>query len=221
MTGKIREHVEYLFQSAPRNARAVELKEELIANLCARYADLVQGGESDEAAYSTVIAGIGDVDELIRGLREQEVFNPEYIQNQRQRSAILIAGAVCLYIISFIFPIALGFLVGGNAVVIGAILMFLCWGIATALLVYNAMSKPKYVKMEETIVEDFKEWKVDKTKRNTLYKTLQSIVWMITIPLYLCLGVFFNAWHPGWLIFILAPVASQIIKLVSMYREGD
>lgn len=225
MTNKIREHVEYLFQGAPRTARAVELKEELIANLLDRYADLIQQGNDEEDAYSIVVAGIGDVEELIRGLQEQEVFNPANIQEQRQRSALLISIAVALYIVSFIFPTVFFFIADHTGkdfpMVFGVILMLLCWAAATGLLVFNSMSKPKYVKMEETIVEDFKEWKQIKRNSETLGKSIQSVVWTLTVPLFLVLGFAFNAWHPGWLVFVLAPAVNQIIKLVFLYREGN
>lgn len=221
MNNKIRDHVEYLFQGAPRSARAVELKEELIANLLDRYTDMIQQGEDEDKAYSVVIAGIGDVDELIRGLREQEIWNPVNIQMQRQKSALLISIAVGIYVISFIFPIIFSNIGMKMGYIIGAVLMFLCWGAATALLVYNAMSKPKYVKVEETIVEDFKEWNHVKNKETTLYRSIQSIVWTITVPLFLIIGIFFDAWHPGWLIFVLAPVVNMIIRLVFLYKEDN
>lgn len=222
MIDKLREHVEFLFMDAPHSPRAVELKEELIANLIDRYTDLIQQGKQEDEAYSIVIAGIGDVDELIRGLREQEVWNPANIQAQQQKSAILVSIAIGIYIVSFIFPaIFYNFIPSPVGPILSIIFLFSCWAVATAMLIYNAMSKPKYVKIEETIVEDFKEWKTDKVKADSFQKLIQSIIWTATVPIYLIIGVFFNAWHPGWLIFVLAPIVSQILRLIYAYKQMD
>lgn len=225
MQAKIRDHVEYLFQSAPRTPRAVELKEELIANLIDKYEDLLRQGETEEAAYGIAIAGIGDIDELVQGLREQEVWNPAGIQAQRQRSALLVAVAVGLFIASLIFPTILGYfssLFGTRFFsMIGFSLMILCIATGVGLLVYNQRSKPRYVKMEETIVEDFKEWKINKENRAALSNTIQSIIYIGSVPLYLFIGIFLGMWHPGWLIFLLAPLLGQIVRLVFIYKEGE
>lgn len=39
-------------------------------------------------------------------------------------------------------------------------------------------------------------------------------IWIITIMVYIVIGICFNLWHPGWLIFFLAPVISTFIYAV-------
>ena len=222
MNDMIKNHVGALFAGAPPTRRANDLKDEMVSNLTARYHDLLSQGMDEDAAYKTTIDGIGDISELINSLREQEVFDPVQAQIQRQKSALLISSAVALYIVSFVFPIIFGAMYGDIDTpqgIIGMSLMLTCWAAATGLLVYNGVSKPQYVKYEDTIVEDFKEWKSDKVKKDALLKSIYSIVYMGATVLFFILGVFFNAWHPGWLVFLLAPIVVQIIKLVSVYRE--
>lgn len=223
MNERIKNHVEELFAGAPRSRRAIELKDELIANLNDRYNDLIAKGQDEGTAYNVVIAGIGDIDELIRGLREQEVFDPVQIQMQRQKSALLVSVSVAIFIMSLIVPITFNYLenVQYNPIYqpVAVILMLICWAVATMLLVYNAMSKPKYVKLEDTMVEDFKEWKVNTEKQKTMRKSVNSLVWMLTVVVYLMLGLFFNAWHPGWLVFPLAAVVTHIIRMVYALKE--
>ena len=226
MNDMIKNHVESLFVEAPTTRRANELKDELVSNLTARYNDLISQGMDEDTACKTTIDGIGDVKELITSLREQEVFDPVQAQMQRKRSALLTSAAVALYIVSFVFPIFFsGAIVGGDYEtpigIIGVALMFVCWATATGLLVYNGVSKPRYLKEDDTIVEDFKEWKSDKNKKSAILKSIYSMVYMLATILFFILGVFFHAWHPGWLVFLLAPVVVQIIKLVSIYREGN
>ena len=222
MNEKIREYVESIFQDAPQTRRAIELKEELIANLLDRYTDLIAQGKDEEEAYAITIMGIGNVDELIRGLREQDVFNASHMQIQQQKSALLVSGAVALYIVSFIFPLIFSsslYPFSRGLPLVGVVLMFLCWAGATMLLVYNYTSRPKYKKMDETIVEEFKEWKHGQPRKKVLLNSIQSMLWTLTVILYLCIGFFFNWWHPGWMIFLLAVVVQQVIRLVFSYME--
>lgn len=223
MYNKIRDHVEFLFQGAPVNARSIELKEELISSLMDRYADLIAQGETEEAAYGIVIGSIGDIDELIRNLREQQAWEPTTIRSERQRSALLVSVAIGLFVFSPVFLILTetlwGTFIGKAFTFFGPFLTLLCIAFGVGLLVYNSRTKTKYVKMEETIVEDFKEWNHKKQNNNTFTKTLQSIIYTASVPIYLILGIFFDAWHPGWIIFLLAPCAAQIIKLVTLYNE--
>ncbi len=95
MHDKIRAHVEGLFEQAPRNRRTAELKDELIANLSDRYNDLVARGQDEFAAFSTVIDGIGDFDELITGLHEAEQQDPEVVQMEKQKSALRCHAPLC------------------------------------------------------------------------------------------------------------------------------
>ena len=214
MKEKIRSHVEQLFVNAPKTGRAYELKEELIANLVDRFEDLTSQGRDEQQAYNIVIAGIGDVDELIRGLSNESQTNSENIERRRQKSAILTSSAIGIYIISIIFPIIF-------ESVAGVVMMFICWATATMLLVYNSMSKPKYVKKDETLVEEFKEWKNKKSKKNALESSMIKLVWATATITFFIFGFFFNAFSPGWLVFILAAVISQIIKLSFAYKGGE
>ncbi|MDL2273846.1 permease prefix domain 1-containing protein [Oscillospiraceae bacterium OttesenSCG-928-G22] len=220
MKEKIRAHVESLFLDAPKTRRTNDLKEELILGLEERYDDLLKTGTDEETAFGAVIAGIGDVDELISGLRRQDILNPVEMQVQRKRSAVLISGAVGLYIISLIFPIVFGAM-SGHLEILGIVLMISCWAVATVLLVYNAISKPKYMKVEETIVEEFKEWKQVQHKNDAVQKSIQSIIWTLSVVIFFLLGFFANGFHYAWLVFILAAAGSQIVRLVYASKEGE
>ena len=70
MTERIKAHVDGLFKDAPRTKRVVDLQEELLSGCLDKYTDLTASGSSPEDAYNAVIAGIGDVDELIGGARK-------------------------------------------------------------------------------------------------------------------------------------------------------
>ncbi|WRS28759.1 permease prefix domain 1-containing protein [Oscillospiraceae bacterium MB08-C2-2] len=217
MNEKIRSHVEYLFKDAPKTKKAFDLKEELITNMEERYRDLLEQGKEDEIAMSIVLAGIGDVEELISGLEEPDVaFDYTKAEAQQKKSALLIAVAVGIYIISLIFPMIGDYLNLNNLIFLP---MFALWAFATGLLIYNALSRPKYVKRDATMVEEFKEWQVEKQGEKSLIRSIQSVVWSLTVIVYLVLGFFFFLWSPGWIVFLIAGVVNRIIKLVFEYRR--
>jgi hypothetical protein len=210
MHDKIRAHVEGLFEQAPRNRRTAELKDELIANLSDRYDDLVSRGQDEFAAFTAVIDGIGDFNELIGGLKEAEQQDPEVIQMDKQKSALIVSAAVAMYILSFVF-LYIGNLFGTIGQTAGMVFMLVCWAAATSMLVYNFMTRPKYEKKSDTMVENFKAWSSEKEDSKGIIKLVSTCIWSIAPMVFLLLGVFFNAWHPGWLVFPLAAVANNII----------
>jgi hypothetical protein len=71
MTEKIKAYVEDLLKDAPRTRRVVDLQEELLSGCLDKYDDLTASGVNPEEACDTVIAGIGDVDELIGGAKKK------------------------------------------------------------------------------------------------------------------------------------------------------
>ncbi len=205
MVANIREHVEYLFQNAPNTAQAVELREELIANLTDHYNDLVRRGEPEDAAFSTVISGIGDVDELLRGLRERGRPMPSAPQDPWQRSAVLVAGAVALFV--------LGLGVARLIPFFGGVLSLLLIAAASAILIYNYMTKPRYAGRQDTIVEDFRQWRATHDQRSEFYRSAQALLWPVTVLLYLVMGFILRAWHPGWMIFLVAAIFNIMLVL--------
>ncbi len=219
MNDRIRNYVEGLFLDAPRTRKAAELKDELTANLRDRYEDLVARGQDEETAYNVVIEGIGDIDELLRGLREEEAEDPEMLQMQKQKSALIVSSAVAIYILSLIFPlIADNF--GQFVQTVGNILMIICWAAATMMLVYNGMTQPQKTKTKPsgTIVDDFKAWSTKKEDSKSVIKLVSSVIWSVATMLFLVLGVFFDAWNPGWLIFPLAAVVTNIVAMAIKFN---
>lgn len=77
MYEKLQVKIDGLFENSPKNNRARELKEELMANLIDKYNDLIEKGKEEDEAVSLAVASIGDVDEVIRGLRQNDIFDKE------------------------------------------------------------------------------------------------------------------------------------------------
>lgn len=213
MNSKIRSKVESLFTEAPKTKKALELKEEIIVNLIEKYDDLVKVGKSPEEAYNNVIASIGDVDELIRSLKQNDILSSEREEQERKKTALVVSGAVGLYILSVITLITMTAILNINGA-IGTMVFLLIAGVATCILIYHFMSRPSYTKMDDTLVEEFKEWKQNSTQTNQLRKSLISIMWTLITVIYLLLSFTLNIWSYSWIIFILGAVIEQIIKLL-------
>lgn len=218
MYDKLRTHVDELFYSAPKTRKAQELKEEILANLIDRYNDFWDNGKNEMDAFNNAISGIGDVEELINALNENNIFDYEKIQKQREKFALMIAISVALYIISVVVVILFDSIgLDGN---VSACIMLTIDAFATGLIIYSIMSRPKYIKTDDTIVEDFKEWKQQSSDKKVIIKSITSIYWPIIVSIYLLLSFIFNIWGYSWIIFIIGIAGINIIKLIFDLKEN-
>ena len=72
MNERIKEYVFKLFENVPPTSRVNEAKEELLAGCIDKYHDLINSGKTEDDAFSEVIAGIGDVNELLSTIVEMD-----------------------------------------------------------------------------------------------------------------------------------------------------
>ena len=209
MNEKLRNYIDDLFANAPSTVRAVELKEELFQNLTDKYNDLLAQGKSEESAYNIAIASIGDVDSLITGLAGVKGQEPE---KSKKRSALFVAIAISLYILSPVPVILLQSEIG----VMG---LFLFVAIATALLIYNGVTRERYVKKDDTMVEDFKEWKHQGRQKNKAAEAIIGSFWLIAVCVYIVVSFMTGAWHITWIIFLIAAAIASLIRGLFMLKQ--
>lgn len=217
MENKLRAYMEELFSEVTPTKQAVELKEEILQNLMDKYHDLLAEGKSPEAAYNIAVSSIGDTDELLSTLKQgTQTFSQEQLENRRKKSAILISISVMLYILSVI-PVILFEQFGYE--IIGVSLMFIMVAIATGLIIYNAMTKPKYLKKDDSMVEEFKEWKTNQYSPNrSVMKAINSAIWSITVVIYMIISFTTFAWHITWVLFLIAAAVQGVVKAVFELR---
>lgn len=204
---KLRAYIDTLFADAPKTRKAYELREELLSNLNAKYDDLRRRGFSEEEAYQSAISGIGDVSELIAALEKEGNAFGGPTEAQRRRSAALTSVAVMLYILSVI-PVIILQNTGG------VIALFVFIALATGLLIYNGATQPRYYRADETLVEEFKEWKSANHDRDRVRKAVSSAMWPLIVVIYFWISFQFGAWAYSWIIFILGAAIENIIKLL-------
>ena len=212
MNDKIRVYVNELFENAPNTKRANDLKDEIISNANDKYSDLISDGKTEKEAYDKVIQEIGNVDELLQEIERESPINSSIYDANRKKTALIVSVSVGLYFLSLISTIILDEL--GMPDFITASAFFTLAGIPTCLLIYYFMSKPKYNKYDNTMVEEFKEWKGKKDKNKEIKKAISSIIWSITVIIYLLMSFHFGNWHISWIIFIIACLVENIVNLI-------
>ena len=207
----IREYVESLFADAPKTAGASDLKEEIIGNLEEKYDDLTAGGMSAEEALESVKSNIGNVEELIAGLKgPEDTDEKEERERKGRKAAGLNAVAIALYILSPALLIALALM---NEPGIGIIVMIACIAAATGIKVYGNSVYPKYKKSDDSMVEDFKEWQSEKQMKKEKKNSYSSLLWSIIVVVYLVVSFTTFAWHITWLIFPIGAIVEKIISI--------
>lgn len=257
MKNRIKEYIDLIFADAPSCARTREMKEEMYANVCDRYDDLIKEGKSESAAYNISISGIGDISELIQDIKNEigqekkdfdtksgfeeikteRVFTQaekEEIERYRVRRGIMNSVAIALYIVCWLPLVIIASLTemaGGNvdvASMIGLCIMMLMIVAATVLMIMKSSIKPlciKVVKESEINIDDDDDDDDDddgdgekkrsvKLRRNPALSAISSCLWVLaTCAFFLC-GFLLGAWHPGWILFIIAIAIDNIVEAI-------
>lgn len=245
MREKLKEYMNVIFadaeRRAPQSEELGELKEEMAQNLCEKYDDLLAAGKSPAAAYNIAVAGVGDIGELLETVcREEEASRgnvrpeppqsstpptkteptptpltakeTEALRKWRSRSAVLTSIGVALYILC-VTPV----LFIEN--VIGVFAMFLMIAAATALMIFNAMSKPKYEDGCVDQTSDMGNRKALRPRRSRAYTVISAILWIMTFVVYLAFTAWTGFWRITWMMFLIAAAIDNIIKAIFDLRR--
>jgi hypothetical protein len=217
-------HLELLFENAPKTRRAFELKEELLANSVERYNDLISSGVTSENAYKNVINSIGNVSELFKGLDEMSSNEIKEADEKIKKLAIIKTVAVGIYIFSvfvLIFSALLEDIIHTNfdVALLGFLIMILIDIVPTCMLVYISSVYPHYRKQDDTVVENFKEWKSETHKSKSIKGAVITVLWTLTVLLYFAISFATFAWYATWIIFLVAICAQAVIELVFRLKE--
>ena len=231
MNEKLREQLSVLFEEAPKTRKALELKEELLSNAEERYMDLINDGISQEDATKNVIKSIGNVAELFQGLEEpveEKIVNDFKIKKKIAVYVTIATGMYFFGLIIFLFFVMVNtyqsYWYQGvdpfNYVWLGAMVMLLIYIIPTCMLVYVYSLYPKYVRTNDTIVEEFKEWKVKSTKNKSIKTSVSLILWSFTLIIYFGVSFISMAWYITWILFLVAICIQFVIMLVFQLKEN-
>jgi len=213
MEDRMRSYIESVFNGAPATRRNAELKEELYQNLADKYNDLIAEGKNEDSAYNIAVASLGDVEPLIDRRAPEE--RTAEMDTRRRRSAIFKAASIMMYILC---PVPLILLSQFGNPITGLVIMFVLVAAATGLLIYNGTINSGS-KMDDTTVEEFREWKENSVEQNSTFKAISGALWAVILVVYFLISFSTGAWHITWLIFLIGTAVESIIKAAFDLRK--
>lgn len=223
MNDRLREYVDGLFNGVPMTKETIEFREEVLQNLNEKYADLISQGKSDEAAYNIAVAGVGDIQSILRDMdgekaqaqnaaqaqeppksaREQEFAKDE--KTERIMTAIGVALCILCPVPCILWPGA-----------VGAVLLFVLVAAGVAMFILAPNPKQKY-KNNVTMAEEFRQWKTEKQGVKARISLIHAVIWAAAAGLYFLISFASGAWFITWVIFLIAPslcgIASAVFEL--------
>ncbi|HHU55233.1 MAG TPA: hypothetical protein GXZ48_00885 [Acholeplasmataceae bacterium] len=76
------------------------------------------------------------------------------------------------------------------------------------------------MKSDDSLVEDFKAYRVNNDRNRTAYNSFKSALWTLTVAIYLLVSFIYGIWLYSWIIFIIAGAIEEIVKGIMMLRSG-
>ena len=144
------------------------------------------------------------VDELLTGKKPVEEKKQENVltkQEVKEKSAKVVSSSVFLYFLAIIVLIVSIPVLNMNPV------------LATATrIIRHYMSIPKFEQTEEEIQME--------ERQKSLQKQINEIIMSIAGTIYFIVSFLTMAWHVTWIIFIIASLICQVVKLVFLLK-GD
>ena len=155
-------------------------------------------------------------DELLTGRKaekiieekEEKIEEPLSREEAKRRTAETVSASVFIYIVSFAFVMVAIPVCGMNPIIASAI--FLCmiaW--ATARIIKNHMSVPKFEKTKEEKTEE------------KIIKQINGIIGTICTAIYFIVSFLTMAWYITWIIFVIDSIICQIVKLCFMLKDEE
>ena len=223
MNNKLKSYVNGLFADCPKTKKAQELKEEILSNLSEHFNEAIKNGYSENDAYTEAISKLGNIDELLQSIMPDKDL-AEKINAFKAKKAKITAIAVMLYIIGtaiFIGIPGVAALTHSSNIalcgIIGLITLLIFVAIATALLIFVNMSTPQEIM--PYIAEKEDNWIDKTTKKGALIGMINDICPIIILVAYFIISFTTRAWNITWVIFLLNPVITAILKIVAKYDE--
>lgn len=153
------------------------------------------------------------VEELLTGKKpaeKQEKKEEKVLTKQevKEKSAKVVSGSVFIYIAAVAFLMIAIPVQHANPIIASSVFLLLI-GWATARIIKNYMSIPK-----------FEKTKVEK-RQNKIQRQINGIISSICVAIYFIVSFTTLAWHVTWVIFVIDGLICQVIKLIFMLKEGE
>ena len=206
MREQLIQYVNLLFAGA---SDCDDIKQEILQNTLDRYDDLIAEGKVPEAAYRLAIAGIGDINEILRtssgsvpvhSQKAEPEMNPEDENKKKLRATAIALYSLCpipLFIASEIGLPTLGLC--GLLVVVA---------VATALIIVSSKKE-----MPQEFIKEL-------TPQEKQHKSIKTIINMVGLVVYFLLSFTTFAWHITWLVFPITAAVWELVKAILDLKEA-
>ena len=219
MKDALKTYLDAILTDLPDTDAARVWRNELYAKTYAVYDQAVAAGKSPAEAYNEAVVSVGNVSGTIRALREQTAPTPEEARVREPRriaSSVMTAVAVMLYIMSVV-PILL------LQDEIGVVGMLVCVAVATGLLILRPYTADKTVARSGGAAGEGSDGKIDFAQKDGRFRAICSLLWCLTVLIYLGISFWTRAWYITWVIFPLTACLEGVLRaawnLVILGRE--
>lgn len=202
MRDKLIQYVELLFAGAEG---LEEVKQEILQNTLDRYDDLLAQGKSPEAAYRLAMGGIGDINEVMGRVPAETPPAVEGTNTGKLNRKLLTGLAIGLYILC---PVPL--VIIQNEV--GLCFLLVVVAIATGILIMVGGDKAEEVRKDRMRERD---------GQTELQKSINHLVSVSTLVVYLVVSFATNTWHITWVLFPIAGAIKGLIRAVMDLKETN
>lgn len=158
--------------------------------------ELLHEGGSDEADELKAQKDAARAEELL-------------VKSVAKKRLIGILSGIMLYVLGIVFIMVAIPAFGFNPVIATGIFLIM-FAFATLMIIYSALMYRKK-----------RDKKKKLTKEAQLYKSIDSILGLITLTAYLLISFMTMAWHITWIMWIIYALVSQIVKLIIMLVTGN
>lgn len=233
----IRNYVEALFAGLPQRGDVLRVKEDMLANLEDKFTALLDEGKNEDEATGIVIASIGSAEELREELGladnasapDTEVKAPhsggkavdptvaEEYRRYQERKHVMIAVAVALFILSPFTQNLFENLFYLEA--FGNFLFFSMIAAGVALCILSGRRDDYYAELFSLGKDEDDEEDGAEDANYRVATLFSSIAFPIGAVIYLCIGVLWDLWHPGWLIFVVCGALTAVIAGIEYFRQ--
>ena len=130
----------------------------------------------------------------------------------KRKSEILTIIAVMMYIGSVFSFLLLTFEEEMNTFIFGLVI-----AIATGIIIYGVFLSNRF-KLLNSLDEDYKpilqqKMSVESKEHDKSLEKFTEAVAIIAVIIYLILGFLYNAWHPGWIVFLAIPALTALYSI--------
>lgn len=164
-------------------------------------------------------------DEDISGKQKNKEIDFEKVEEYRAKKIKLMSLGVAILILSVVSP---AITEDNKYENIGILIMFLMAAIGVGIVIYsNRYSieglKKEYYRYNDEYFNKDEQTRYTKTeienKEPDYIKSISSIVWSLTLIVFLCIGFLKGGWGYAWIVFIIAGIFMEIFKLMYYTRK--